>query len=566
MTTMGIDLGTTFSCVSIFRNGKPEVIKNNMGNNTTPSCVAFKDGERVVGEAARNYQLIDPHNCVYDAKRLIGRKFSEEQIQADIQTWPFQVKGDANDIPKIVVQENGKDAEFFAEQISAMVLRKMAQTANLHTTKNINRAVITVPAYFNNSQRQATRDAARIAGLEVLSIINEPTAAAIAYGFVDKTNQTILVYDLGGGTLDVTILKVTKTDGKRDFQVLSTKGNVHLGGEDFDQLLLQYTLEKLKKTENVDLTRNGKARQLIRRACEDAKKKLSSAVYTDITFNINGKEYKVPIKRTDFEYLCDEILSKCTEPIDLALEAAHLDTSDINNIILVGGSTRIPCVQNAVKDYFDGKTPYFGLNPDEAVAQGAAIYAEKLVLGQNDEDDDGDDDGYIEEVVISDIVPRSLGTTLFGDRFDIIVKEGSRKPGKWEQTYNTVYDDQTTMRNEIREQIEEDGDDLKASKQHLLDVFTVTGIPAAPAGTQKVKDIYTIDDSGILHVESVVLASGQSFKLNIKPQQYQHSPEDIERMKADQEKYNREEDEINRRGNAFDQIDQKYKIFYVKGP
>ena len=555
MTTMGIDLGTTFSCVSIFRNRKAEVLTNDMGKNTTPSCVAFKDGERVVGEAARNYQLIDPHNCVYDAKRLIGRKFSEEQIQADIQTWPFQVKGDANDIPKIVVQENGKDAEFFAEQISAMVLRKMVQTANLHTTKDINRAVITVPAYFNNAQREATRAAARIAGLEVLSIINEPTAAAIAYGCIDRADQTILVYDLGGGTLDVTILKVVKNGSKRDFKVLATKGDVHLGGEDFDQILLQFSLEKLQKNYNVDLSRNGKARQTIRRACENAKKNLSQAISTNINFSINGTNYDIPITRSDFEYRCDDLLSRCTEPIDLALETAHLEPSDIDNIILVGGSSHIPWVKNSVEEYFDGKKAFFGLNPDEAVAQGAAIFAERLVKGENSDDEDSE--GFIEavgDIEIYDIVPRALGTTTTGDVFTIIVPEGSAIPGEWSQTFSTASDNQTGMRNEIREEIIKD--DTVSSHQHLLDVFQVSGIKPAPKGTQKVKDIYKIDRSGILHVESIVLASGESYKLDIKPQQYQHSADDIERMKAEHDRYVHAEDEIKRRANALDQIDQ----------
>ena len=554
MTTMGIDLGTTYSCVAIFRNGIAEVIPNDTGKKTTPSIVGFRDGERLVGDAARNYQLLDPHNCVYDAKRLIGRKFSEEQIQNDIQLWPFVVRGDSNDLPKIVVEENGKETEFFPEQISAMVLRKMMLTANSHSTRDIKRAVITVPAYFNNAQREATRAAAQIAGIEVLSIINEPTAAAIAYGCVDRSDQTILVYDLGGGTLDVTILKVESKGKQRDFKVLATKGDVHLGGEDFDQIVLKYAMEKLKTAHNLDISRDGKARQIVRRASEEAKIILSLVVSTNIKFDLKGTHYEIPITRSEFEFRCDELLARCTEPIENALESAHLDSSQINTIILVGGSSHIPWVKASVEEFFDGKKAFFGLNPDEAVAQGAAIFAEKLVNGNHDDEDD--DEGFIEAIgpmEIYDIVPRALGTTLVGDRFSIIVPEGSHIPGEWSEVFNTASDNQVSMKNEIREEIIKD--DKVSSHQHLLDVFTVSGIKPAPKGTQKVKDIYRIDRSGILHVESIVLASGESYKLDIKPQQYQHSSADIQRMKADHDRYVHEENEIKRRANALDQLD-----------
>ena len=515
--------------------------------------VCFKDGERLVGEAARNAQLSNPQQTVYDSKRLIGRQYKEEQVQKDIQNWPFMVKEGSKGVPKIVVEEDGKDVEFFPEQISSMILRKLAGCVK-SKKGNIKKAVITVPAYFNNSQREMTKKAGEIAGLDVIGIINEPTAAAIAYGFQDKgSNKKILVYDIGGGTLDVTILQLNKRGEKTDFDVIATKGNLHLGGEDFDQVMMEFILNKLKKTQRVDFSTNNKVKQIIRRECEETKKRLSTAAVTDMSFKYEGREYKVTVTRSDFEFQCDALISSCTQPIEDALEQAELDIPDIDDIILVGGSSRIPMIQSMVQEYFNGKKPFFGLNPDEAVAQGAAIYAAKIV-GEEEGDDD-DEDGFISLIEVSDMVTFPLGTRLIGDRFDIIVKEKSKIPGTWSSTYFTVYDDQESMLNEIRE-----GYDPVASKNHLLDQFTVTGIPKGPARSQRVVDKYEIDRSGILKVTSTVVSNGISKSLTIKRDSYQHTEAEIEAMKADCAKYAEREREIAEKARKLDEIeDYVYK-------
>ena len=552
MQAIGIDLGTTFSCVAAFQNGRPTIFHDGH-HNTIPSVVAFQDGQRIVGWPARDIQLITPQQVVYDAKRLIGRKFDEEEVQNDIQNWPFTIKKGEGGLPKICVEENGKDIELFPEQISALVLRKLLMVANSKSTKDFKKAVITVPAYFNDAQRQATKVAGEIAGLEVLSTINEPTAAAIAYGLQNAARtQKVLVFDFGGGTLDVTILSLKVDGGRRDFDVLSTKGDLHLGGEDIDQALLKFILDDIKKKYNDDFSRDNRAKQQIRRKAEKAKIDLSSAIQVDVDFSYNGKNYKVQIKRSDLEYVCDDIFSRCIDPMDKALEAAKLETSQIDTVILVGGSTHIPAVKDLVEEYM-GKKPYSPDDPSEAVALGAAIFAKKLVGGDDEVDDEGTIE-LIDKIGINDIVPRALGTTLVGDIFDIVVPEGAHIPGKWEKKYCTAYDNQTTMRNEVREVVDDEND--KASKQHLLDVFTVSGIKPAPARSQSVIDRYEIDTSGTLKVTSIVESNGETYSTTIKGQQYQHSREDILAMRKDHEQYVKAEDEIKRRSNVLDQLEQ----------
>jgi molecular chaperone DnaK (HSP70) len=544
---MGIDLGTTYSCIAVYRNGRAEVIPNDMGKMITPSMVCFKDGERLVGEQAKIHQFSYTNQTIYDSKRLIGRQIDEEQVQKDIQYWPFTVVEGDKKVPKIQVEENGKNVEFFPEQISSMILRKLAGFAKAKCPGITNKAVITVPAYFNNSQREATKLAGKIAGLDVIGIINEPTAAAIAYGFQERgVNKNILVYDLGGGTLDVTILKVHKKGEKIDFDVLATKGNLHLGGEDFDQTLLDYVINKLKN--KLNFTRNGKLKEIVRRACEETKKRLSSVRVADISFRYNDTDYKIPITKEEFQMRCDDVISECTEPIQDALDQAGLDIGDINDVILVGGSTRIPMIQTMVKDFFDGKKPFFGLNPDEAVAQGAAIYAQKI-CGENEDDDDGEG-GYISLIEVSDMVTFPIGTTLIGNRFSTIIKEKSKIPGVWTGTFFTAHDNQTRMLNEIREGFSE-----VASENHLLDKFTITDIPPGPAGSQKVIDKYEIDNSGILKVTSTVVSNGITKSLTIQRASYQHTESEIAAMKADCERYIQREKEITEKAAKLDEIE-----------
>jgi len=544
---MGIDLGTTYSCVAVYKNGKSEVIPNDMGHMTTPSMVCFKDGERLVGDAARNAQLSNPSQTVYDSKRLIGRIYKEPDVQNDIQHWPFCVIEGDKGVPKICVTEDGKKVEFFPEQISAMILRKLAACVETNQRKKITKAVITVPAYFNNTQRETTKLAGKIAGLDVIGIINEPTAAAIAYGFQDNSkSKNILVYDIGGGTLDVTILKLNRVGRKTNFDVIATKGNIHLGGEDFDQALLEVVLEKLLK-KGTDFSTNNKAKQTIRRNCEEAKKRLTAGVTTNIEFSFDGTSYSIPLTRDEFDFHCDDLMSQCTEPLQEALDQAGLTIDNIENVILVGGSSRIPSIKEMVEDFFEGKKAFYGLNPDEAVAQGAAIYAAKLL---HDEDGDDDDGGYISLIEISDIIPFPIGTKLVGDRFFTIVPEKSKYPGHWENSFFTVVANQSLMVNEVREGYSE-----TASENHLLDKFTITDIPPGPAGSQKVIDKYDIDKSGILVVTSVVVSSGISKSLTIKRESYQHTDEELNAMKMDHEKYVSREREISEKAAKLDEME-----------
>ena len=395
---IGIDLGTTYSCVGVWQNGKVDIIPNDMGERTTPSYVAFTDQERLVGDAAKNQITRNPTNTVFDAKRLIGRKFEDREVQEDIKLWPFKVvKDPKSDRPQVVITYQKQEKKFFAEEISAMVLQKLKKTAEDFLGKDVKDAIVTVPAYFNDSQRQATKDAGTISGLNVLRIINEPTAAAIAYGLdkqANKKEENVLIFDLGGGTFDVSLLSLE--EGL--FEVKATNGNTHLGGEDFDNRLVEYCAGEFRRKTSIDIKNNAKALRRVRASCEKAKRALSAATQAtvDIDALMDGEDLNVVITRSKFEDLCMDLLKKCMPPLENVLKDAKMSKSQIDEVVLVGGSTRIPKIQSMVQEFFNGKEPNKGINPDEAVAYGAAVQA-AIMTNVKDEN--------IEKLILLDVTP-----------------------------------------------------------------------------------------------------------------------------------------------------------------
>merc|ERR1711939_791712 len=404
MTAVGIDLGTTYSCVGIWQNDRVEIIANDQGNRTTPSYVAFTDTERLIGDAAKNQCAMNPMNTIFDAKRLIGRKFDDPVVQSDCKHWPFKVVSDSN-TPKIQVEFKGETKTFAAEEISSMVLSKMKETAAAFVGKDIKDVVVTVPAYFNDSQRQATKDAGAIAGLNVLRIINEPTAAAIAYGLDKKSagETNVLIFDLGGGTFDVSLLTID--DGI--FEVKSTAGDTHLGGEDFDNRFVNHFVNEFKRKHKKDLSSNARALRRLRTACERAKRTLSSSAQTSIEIDslFEGIDFYTSITRARFEELCADLFRSTMDPVEKVLKDAKCDKSQIDEIVLVGGSTRIPKIQKLVSDFFNGKEPNKSINPDEAVAYGAAVQAAILT---------GDESEVLQDTLLVDVAPLSLGLETAG--------------------------------------------------------------------------------------------------------------------------------------------------------
>ena len=404
-TTIGIDLGTTYSCVGVWQNGKVEIITNDMGERTTPSYVAFSDNERLIGDAAKNQVTRNPTNTVFDAKRLIGRKFNDHLVQEDMKLWPFTViKEEHGDRPQIVVDYQGNKKRFFAEEISAMVLQKMKKIAEDFLGKEVKDAIVTVPAYFNDAQRQATKDAGTISGLNVIRIINEPTAAAIAYGIDKKFKEerNVLIFDLGGGTFDVSVLSLE--EGL--FEVKATNGHTHLGGEDFDNRLVEYCAAEFKRKHNIELNENMKALRRIRSTCEKAKRALSAATQTtiDVDAVIDGKDLSIVLTRAKFEELNNDLFKKCLLPLDNVIKDSKLSKGEIHDIVLVGGSSRIPKIIQMVQEYFN-KEPSRSINPDEAVAYGAAVQA-AVITGVNDE--------IINGMTMLDITPLTLGIECAG--------------------------------------------------------------------------------------------------------------------------------------------------------
>src|ERR671939_1136012 len=482
---IGIDLGTTNSCVAIMEGGQPKVIENSEGTRTTPSIVAYlEDGEILVGAPAKRQAVTNPKNTVYAVKRLIGRKFTEKEVQKDINLMPYKiVKADNGDA---WVEVRGK--KLAPPQVSAEVLRKMKKTAEDYLGEKVTEAVITVPAYFNDSQRQATKDAGRIAGLDVKRIINEPTAAALAFGLDKKEgDRKIAVYDLGGGTFDISIIEIAEVEGEHQFEVLSTNGDTFLGGEDFDQRLMDYLCDEFKKESGIDLRKDMLALQRLKDAAEKAKIELSSSQQTEvnlpyITADASGpKHLAIKITRAKFESLVDELIERTMEPCRIAVKDAGVKLSDIDDVILVGGQTRMPKVQEKVKDVF-GKEPRKDVNPDEAVAVGAAIQGQVL-------------SGERKDVLLLDVTPLSLGIETLGGVMTKMIQKNTTIPTKFAQTFSTADDNQPAVTIKVYQ-----GERDIATGNKLLGEFNLEGIPPAPRGMPQIEVTFDIDANGILHV------------------------------------------------------------------
>ncbi|KAJ6072544.1 hypothetical protein N7467_010629 [Penicillium canescens] len=520
---VGIDLGTTYSCVGVFRDDRIEIIANDQGNRTTPSFVGFTDTERLIGDAAKNQVAMNPHHTVFDAKRLIGRKFQDAEVQADMKHWPFKVIEKATK-PVVEVEFKGEAKQFTPEEISAMILTKMRETAEAYLGGTVNNAVITVPAYFNDSQRQATKDAGLIAGLNVLRIINEPTAAAIAYGLDKKVEgeRNVLIFDLGGGTFDVSLLTIEEGI----FEVKSTAGDTHLGGEDFDNRLVNHFVNEFKRKHKKDLTTNARALRRLRTACERAKRTLSSAAQTSIEIDslFEGIDFYTSITRARFEELCQDLFRGTMEPVERVLRDAKIDKSSVHEIVLVGGSTRIPKIQKLVSDFFN-KDPNKSINPDEAVAYGAAVQAAILSGDQSSKSTN--------EILLLDVAPLSLGIETAGGVMTALIKRNTTIPTKKSETFSTYSDNQPGVLIQVFE-----GERARTKDNNLLGKFELTGIPPPPV----IEVTFDLDANGIMNVSAVEKGTGKSHKITITNDKGRLSKEEIERMLAEAEKY-KEEDE-----------------------